>query len=250
MSDRDEIDRLVARLDRERRARREAELIAERGLREHWRLTSELETRVAERTADLEREIAGQAVLNEFIVELVRSIGRSEDATGAAGPADNPVVERFGWIEILLELPSAPGRTSSATPTDISERLSRRWQLVLAKSGHLLSIAVDSSTPAVTARWDGVLVVLDLVLASTHRWAQPGGVTIGLDIEAASIGDSARTLVVSVRRPPGRVVSGRSPVLEAAATVIARSGGTLAVERSPDSLTLELRAPVDDAQLR
>lgn len=237
-----ELDRLTARLDRERRARREAELIAERGLREHWRLTRELDERVAERTADLEREIAGHAVLNEFIVELVSSVIRDRDVGGSSA-------DQLDWIEILSELPSAPPRSSSAAPVEVADRATRRWQRVLARSGHLLSIDVDPTAPPAIARWDVILIALDLVLASTHRWARPGGVTIGIDLDPLDVdGASVR---VTVQRPPGRVGQGRSPVLEAAAAVVTRAGGELSADRAPDHLVLRLRAPIGaERQLR
>ena len=49
----DEIERLQSRLERERRARRQAEIIAERGMRELWEANDELQRRVTNRTAEL-----------------------------------------------------------------------------------------------------------------------------------------------------------------------------------------------------
>ena len=52
-----DIARLQRRLDRERKARRDAEEIAERGMRELWLTNQMLDARVSERTADLENTL-------------------------------------------------------------------------------------------------------------------------------------------------------------------------------------------------
>lgn len=234
MSDRDEIDRLTARLDRERRARREAELIAERGLREYWQLNSELEARVVDRTAELQRELAGHAVVHEFVAEYVMSAIGDLEVEGIA--------DRLGWIEVLNELPRSPTGASSIAPVEITDWATRRWQLVLARSGHLLSFDVDHASPRVRARWDVISVALDLLLASTHRRAEPGAVTVGV---TARLEADPAMLAVTVDRPPGRVTSGPSPVLITAGRVVERYGGTIEHERLPDALRLELLVPIE-----
>ena len=66
MTSDDRVERLERRVERERRAREEAEAIAERGMRDLWLANRDLESRVAERTAELELSLqaatmAGQA---------------------------------------------------------------------------------------------------------------------------------------------------------------------------------------------
>ncbi|TFH16883.1 MAG: hypothetical protein E4H05_06745 [Acidimicrobiales bacterium] len=74
MSDQERIQRLERRLERERRAREEAEQIAERGMRDLWLANQELEARVAARTVDLERSLRAAHMASEaketFLAEL------------------------------------------------------------------------------------------------------------------------------------------------------------------------------------
>lgn len=233
MSERAEIDRLTARLDRERRARREAELIAERGLREFWQLNRELDDRVAARTAELERELAGHVVVHDFVAEFVTSVIQEFGSDGLA--------ERLGWIEVLTELPRSPTGPSVAAPVEITDAATQRWQRVLARSGHLLSFDVDQAAPAVTMRWDVIAIALDLLLASTHRRAAPGLVTVGV---GARHDTDPPVLAITVDRPPGRVTSGPTPVLIAAARVVERYGGTIEYERSTEAFHLTLQMPI------
>ena len=158
MSDRSEIERLTARLDRERRTRREAELIAERGLRELWQVNRDLDDRVAERTAHLERELVALASIHQLVV-------------GAAG-------DDLAWVRATLEIPSPSTAPSTAAPVAITDRIGERWQRLLARSGHLLSIDVDPSMPPALVRWDALIGAVDLVLVGIHRRRRGGPVTV------------------------------------------------------------------------
>ena len=68
------IERLEGRLVRERAARREAEQIAEDGMRALWESNRELEQRVAERTTELERSLGdarvAAAAKERFLADL------------------------------------------------------------------------------------------------------------------------------------------------------------------------------------
>lgn len=247
MNDRREIDRLTARLDRERRARREAERIAERGLRELWELNRDLDARVAERTAGFERELASLARWHEVAVADVA------DAAAAAGHSE--LVERIGWIALTAGMPliGGRGRATMSEPVVVADRVTDRWQRTLARSGHLMSIDVDRSMPAVAVRWDVLLAALDLVLVGIDHARRGGAVRVGFQ----EVSDP-RSLVVSIVRSASTDIAddeldqvrsaatSTARLLAVATGLVERHGGRLRSESSPDGDRIELSVPIDD----
>ena len=75
MSDDDQLRRLERRVERERRARHAAEQIAERGMRDLWLANQELESRVAERTVDLERSLRAARMASEAKEAFLGDLG-------------------------------------------------------------------------------------------------------------------------------------------------------------------------------
>ena len=65
----------ASRLERERRARRQAESIAERGMRELWLSNQTLEQKVSERTAALDRSLVALEKAGRSKLALLRELG-------------------------------------------------------------------------------------------------------------------------------------------------------------------------------
>lgn len=249
MNDRGEIDRLTARLDRERRARREAERIAERGLRELWELNRDLDARVAERTAGFERELASLARWHETAAADV--------AVAAADTGRPDLAERIGWIALTAGMPLTAGRglPTRAEPIVVADRVADRWQRTLARNGHLMSIDVDPSMPAVTVRWDVLLAALDLVLVGLDHERRGGAVRVAFEEEP-----NPRTFVVSIVRVASdddnavddeddRVWSAATStgrLLAVATDLVERCDGRLRSQSSPEGDRIELVVPIDD----
>lgn len=227
MSGRGEIERLSARLERERRARREAELIAERGMREFWRLGHDLDALVAERTAELELELAGLARLHEAVL------------SGLTDVADGRAV-----VETLLAVPREAGRPVALAPVTVGDRLAARWLRLLARSGHLLSVDVDPSMPLMTLRWDVLVAAVDVVLAGIHRLGVGGSVSVTMNDLS---GSGRAALAVTIVSAPHVDAAGGIDLAELArltAAVLGAAGGAFAGTPTSRECRCELVVPI------
>lgn len=165
------IARLERRLERERRARREAEEIADRGMRDLWLANRDLDQRVAERTADLEKTLQELAVA---------SSGRARFLSTLSHETRTPLNGILGMLELLTPHVDGPESSYLETAQQSADRLSQlltrlldlvelgtgevsadlesvqvgdlasavrdRWQLAAMRTGHLLTVnAADES---------------------------------------------------------------------------------------------------------
>ena len=76
MTESSDVERLEARLERERRARRQAEAIAERGMRELWETNRELQLRIDARTGQLQPELAPLSIVHRRAVANAKRLNR------------------------------------------------------------------------------------------------------------------------------------------------------------------------------
>lgn len=163
---------LEARLLRERRARRQAEVIAERGMRELWDLNRHLSERVAARTAQIERVLAGaERAVAAWADELSAMAGTlGERWTVGSGDDDGDGVgELLDRMRVLADLAPRPiaRAATTADPIVIADELLDRWQRSAARRGQLLTIEVVRVTEgAVTADWDAIVGAAEVLLAT------------------------------------------------------------------------------------
>ena len=182
----DEIERLRNRLERERRARRQAEIIAERGMRELWEANDELQRRVTTRTTELLTALGAlehQQVARSIAID--RAIDGLADQLGAAlGESGHDARETLGYIRTLLA--TAP---EMATPTvsiegdlpSFADALLARWQRPAARAGKLLSVELGDDTGPAAVDWTVLQAVSDTLLRGCVRHETPGGLRVMLE---------------------------------------------------------------------
>lgn len=190
-----DVDRLRSRLERERRARRQAEVIAERGMRELWETNRELQRRVARRTAELERvavaleyaQVARLQAIGELIDDLEHDVQHREhrdehhDRLAIDGGRD-AVVAAIAQIRSLVAAPRHPEDLDPCEcgVLELADRLIERWQRAAAKRGQLLTVehGADSEHGTGIGLWTQVLAVADTLLAGIVRSGGTGSVSV------------------------------------------------------------------------
>ena len=110
MSDAADVERLEARLERERRARRQAEVIAERGMRELWETNRDLQERVVARTHQLERQLSALSLVHRHTVAELAAVVASieDDVDRPAAAMSDEVVDRLRWLQRVAVVPPPP----------------------------------------------------------------------------------------------------------------------------------------------
>lgn len=204
----DEVEQLRGRLERERKARRQAEVIAERGMRELWDANRELQTGVRRRTASLEHLVGGIDLAHRALEH------------GAARAA-------------VVVPPVAPA--SSCSPQDIGDRLVERWQLAAAAVGLLLVVDVEAPDE-LHAPWSHVIATCEIMLRAFVAGGGPGTLSVSILASPAS-------LSTSIGGPSLGGGEDRT-LLEAAAAVVAEVGGELDV-RTGEGGTAEVAAAIE-----
>jgi len=209
MSDEEQVRRLERRVERERRARLDAEQIAERGMRDLWLANQELESRVAARTVDLERSLRAARMASEakeaFLAELGHELATPLHAvlgllelidTNKLAGNDRARVEQaaisarqladllFG----LVELAGAEGSVTSdeietVTPTVWLDQLVEPWTRRAAAAGQLLVPICTAPARPIAAPWDRLRHVADLLLDNGVVHAGPGILRVELEID-------------------------------------------------------------------
>jgi signal transduction histidine kinase len=190
----------VARLERERRARRQAESLAERGMRELWLSNQTLEQKVSERTAALDRSLtalekAGRsklALLSELghelatplhaisgHLELLSTDGLAPDERDRVVQARASVVQLDGVLQALLALSSIQDDhdrsfVESRLPSDVVDELVGRWQLPAARHAQLFVATLDSPDEPVILDWPQLIVAIDAIVDACVQFAAPG----------------------------------------------------------------------------
>ncbi len=190
-SEADQVERLQQRLERERRARREAEIIAERGMRELWLANSELRERVTSRTAELERTISALGHRHRALVTVAQrelaAVRQAVDPRADASPSDGqtgPLRSLERVTELLAECPPTEDRPASTTcdPVRFTDELIDRWQRPAARTGQLLGIELASESIPTELDWSAVQAVTDVLLQTTIRHSKPGALRLLLRV--------------------------------------------------------------------
>lgn len=201
MSTDDRLARVERRYERERRARLEAEAIAEAGLRQLSELNASLDQRIRERTAELEAATARAEAANEAkddflshvshelrtpingitgMLELLESEVGAGPATEWLAAARQSGARLLRLVERLLVFTDLQSSDLAAEAEqmrvqDIVEAAGDRWRLPCAKAGQLLSVEPTTTAEATvwaTAAIHGALdELLDNVVTHVHSGA-------------------------------------------------------------------------------
>lgn len=211
MSDDDQIRRLERRVERERRARHAAEQIAERGMRDLWLANQELESRVAERTVDLERSLraarmaseAKEAFLGELghelatplhaVLGLLELIDKDKLAGDDRARLEQVAISARQLADLLfglVELAGAEGSVSSdeiatVTPTTWLDQVVDSWTRRAASAGQLLVPICTAPARPVAAPWARLRQVVDLLIDNAVVHGTPGTLRVELRIDGA-----------------------------------------------------------------
>ncbi len=201
--------RLERRLVRERAAREEAERIAESGMRDLWHVNRDLEARVAERTAELERSLRAATMAAQakerFLAELGHELTTPLHAVlgllelidpstlGADDRERLAEVRRHssdlsGLLRGLVELAGAEGEPSldDVVERDASawlDEVVESWTRPAAGRGQLLVPSVTAPSEPIRLDWRRLRRIVDAVLANVTVHAAPGSVSIDLVVE-------------------------------------------------------------------
>lgn len=208
------IARLERRLVRERSARREAEEIADRGMRELWLINQELDQRVADRTADLEETLRELAVVSssrerflstlshetrtplngvlgmlELLVPHVDGSQASGYLESARSSADR-LSQLLTRLLDLVELGSGEVKANpvSITLGELASSIRGRWELAAMRTGHLLVVGTCNAEKTVLVDERRVLQIVDELLDNAVTHGDRGA--IGVDISTSD--DSIR----------------------------------------------------------
>ena len=215
------VARLEERLDRERKARRQAEMIAERGMRDLWEVNRDLQQRVDDRTAQVARLLAGyerarSAWSSVMIDELERAQRvQREGGDVAATLALVTALASFARRQLVAE-------PFTARPASIAGDVLQRWQRPTARHGQLLTTDADTSDGEVCAPWDCVVALCEVAIASIVHACESGVVAARLVVDG-------NRLTVTIEHPDVVDERGRE-ALAIAGVVVARAvsdgGGT------------------------
>jgi signal transduction histidine kinase len=201
------------RLERERKARRQAEQHAEQGLRELWLANQRLESAVAARTAELDRSLAAldfaartrRLLLADLADELLHPVEALEIAlarAAAAEPDDGTSVlmqrargdaahaaslTRLLGIAAHAASPTSIPDTESRSPQTVIDELVRRWQIPFARRGKLLAPNLSSADQEVILLWEPLVGAADAVLESAAQHSLAGTLEIELKVSADDV---------------------------------------------------------------
>ena len=199
------IARLERRLERERDARRQAEEISERGMRDLWLANCELDKRVEQRTENLvealeqlrvatsARERFLSTLSHEMRTPLNGVMGMLEllgqHLVGEQGQrhldAATESAERLFQLVTrlldLVELDSGSFTTTRSTVcvTKLADGIRDRWQMQALRGGYLLTVMIYGQDEC----WideSRVIQILDELIDNTLTHATPGAVRVEL----------------------------------------------------------------------
>ena len=258
----DEIERLQSRLERERRARRQAEIIAERGMRELWEANDELQRRVTTRTTELLTALGArehQQIARSTAIE--RAIDALADQLEAAlGESGHDASERWGYIRTLLT--TAPEAATSTVSIEgdlpgFADGLLERWQRRAARAGQLLSVELGADTASAGVDWAVLQAVSDTLLRACVRHETTGGlrVMLGVSGEGASvaISSSGPTLVAelveaALASPAAWPAVGPGcEELAVAHAIVESAGGSMQIECGEGTTSVSVVVPLAPA---
>lgn len=250
----DEIERLQSRLERERRARRQAEIIAERGMRELWEANDELQRRVTNRTAELlmalgalrHQHVARSTVIDratDALAEQLDAVLVESDEAPSLGVSGHDAREKLDFVRALLA--TTPNTATSIVSfagdlASFADGLLERWQRPAARAGKLLSVERGDDAGPAGVDWTVLRAVSDTLLQWGVRHETTGGLRVMLSVsgERASfaVSSSGPTLVpelveAALASPAVWSAVGRGCEELAVAQVIVESaGGSIQIE--------------------
>jgi signal transduction histidine kinase len=266
----DREERWAARLERERRARRQAERIAEHGMRELWAANQTLEERVRERTQELENSLAAlaeasrlrQLVLEQLSHELATPLhavrAGLELIDGDALPADDAArllevraaAERLdGVLQALLAVSQASLRdgghhAETRRPSELLDGIEATWQRPAARRGMLLVTDLVSSEVPVEAPWRLLDIALASLIDALVQHGRPGPIHITAALEHREH-DTAATVCVTLRDAgppvPEETLAIRPPTPLTWAGAGRRGIGMALVQRLADESSMEMQ---------
>jgi two-component system, sensor histidine kinase len=213
MADDQLVRRLQLRVERERRARLEAEQLAERGLRDLWLANQELESRVVERTIDLERSLQATRMASEskeaFLAELGHELATplhavlgllelidrrtlGADDRGRLDQAATSARQLADLLFALVELAGAEGapaadEITTLAPTAWLDDLVESWTRRAASAGQLIVPVCTAPASPVAAPWTRLRQVVDLLVDNAVVHARPGMLRLELGIDESAI---------------------------------------------------------------
>ena len=194
------VDRLERRLARERAAREEAERIAERALRDLYAANQQLDRRVIERTAELERARLEAARSDSARTEFLRILSRElrtplngvlgmlellsgrivsdqgrlwiESASRSASEVNELVTRLLLYVD--LDRPQ-PGQPEALDLDSLVRETARTWERVALKAGQLLMVDNGSDAEVVSfGHPQLVRALLDELVGNVVEHADPG----------------------------------------------------------------------------
>lgn len=249
-----EVERLRARLAREQQARRQAETIAEQGMRQLWEANRDLQHRVAERTAQLQRSTAAlSSIMQRWATEIATAMGALLAEPGASASAASGRLGQLARLAVAAPGPAIlPPSVSSLG--SIADELLSRWQRFVARSGQLLTVSVVGADRELTVRWEVVVAAFDVSMAAlaTHG---PGG-SVPVELEALDDGITVRVAHPRFVVPDETTATGQGPAtfedlgpigtpLTVLAGIVGDGGGSLAATVGPDGFRLVMTLPAD-----
>ena len=248
--------RLDRRVERERTARLDAERIAEEGMRALWEANRDLENRVAERTAELERSLlvakAATAARERFLCELGHDLATPlHNVLGLLELIDTSELADLDRVRLfdaethathladrLRGLVDLAAADSPSTEDDLHERDAGRWldaaveswTRPAARRAQLLAPSVRGPLEPTRGDWGRLRRALDAVLANVVAHAGPGVVEITVDDDASDV----VRIVVTDQGPgiPDEIASSVSEPFVAAGPTGGAGLGLAVVDRS------------------
>ncbi len=202
------IERLERRLQRERDARRQAEEISERGMRDLWLANQDLDARVEERTKDLA----------ETLEQLrVASSARDRFLATLSHEMRTPLNGILGMLEILgphlvgdqgnryldvavesaerllhlvsrlldlvaLDSGSFTTNRSVVTVASVADDIRDRWQTEALRSGHLLTVWTHGLADCAIDE-PRVLQIANELIDNALTHASPGALRVEIDVD-------------------------------------------------------------------
>jgi signal transduction histidine kinase len=200
----EQIRRLERRLDRERRARAEAEQIAEQGLRSLYDANQELDQRIIKRTEQLQQALERAEAANDakstFLAQMSHQINtplnglmgmlellsaevrdpQSQEWHAAALRSANRLQRITSRLTIYVSLDGADLRTNAPTLAlrSVLSSAHDRWHADCLRAGQLLTVDLTTTNELPVAAPIELDMLLDELLSNAVNHGGPGSVVL------------------------------------------------------------------------
>lgn len=205
------IARLERRLERERKTRRQAEEIADRGMRDLWLANQELDKRVQDRTAELQRSLAdyerASTVRDLFLgrlshemrtpmngilgmLELLDAHVNTEQGERYLAAATESAVGMHELLSRLLDIVDLRSGRIDLDPEALdiaamNDGIRDTWQRRAMRTGHLLTVSTDGEADVHADRLR-TRQIIDELVENALAYATPGLVKVDLVTDHSS----------------------------------------------------------------